>query len=106
MRAGVGLDISSRGHVVNGRTEVTGVGCSPGLAEANGVMAVKTRMMNRIWNMRLRDWTLSLRQGRRWQNFEQKKDMNLRLPELEFWHMLGVCVEWKGQGCELRVVVG
>lgn len=34
MRAGVGLDILSRGHVVNGDTELTGVGYSSGLVEA------------------------------------------------------------------------
>lgn len=34
---GVGLDISSAGHGMNGHTEVTGVGCSPGLAEVRDV---------------------------------------------------------------------
>jgi len=78
----VGLRISCRGHGVNGRAEVTGVGCGPDLAQARmrmGVMAVKTGMMSGVWNVRLRDGALSLGQGRYWQNFEQIKAMNFKL---------------------------
>ena len=62
-----------------------------------GVMAVKTGMMSGVWNVRLRDGALSLGQGRCWQNFEQIKAMNFKLT------FSGMCLEWKGEGCELRV---
>lgn len=42
-------------------------------------MAVKTGMMNGVWNMRLRGWALSLEQGRCWQNLEQERGMHFRL---------------------------
>ena len=38
-----------------------------------------------------------LGQGRCWQNFEQIKAMNFKLT------FSGMCLEWKGVGCELRV---
>lgn len=47
--------------------------------------------------MRLSDGALSLGQGRCWENFEQRQDMNFRLAFLAcVRHVLGMCVEWKG----------